>query len=61
VNDPKGIQGNLNTLDFSEKYAISQSAELCFNNIINAINEEDSGNHQEAINYWGKVFGANFA
>lgn len=60
VNDPKGIQGNLNTLDFSEKYAISQSAALCFINIINAINEEDNGNHQEAINNWEKILGANF-
>ncbi|MBO1628258.1 nucleotidyltransferase [Bacillus arachidis] len=58
--DPKGIQGDLNTLDYNTQLAISNQASECFENIDLAIRNEILGKHEEAIEYWKKVFSDEF-
>ncbi|WP_350588270.1 nucleotidyltransferase [Psychrobacter sp. 78a-MNA-CIBAN-0178] len=61
VNDPKGIQGEINTLSLDEKIKISIKAE-------NDVKIADTANylevtnkdHENAIKEWRKVFGINF-
>lgn len=60
VNDPKGIQGDLNTLSFDDKLKISQKAETDFNTSLAAREFEKNGEHDKAIREWRKVFGNDF-
>ncbi|MCU8024420.1 MULTISPECIES: nucleotidyltransferase [unclassified Shewanella] len=60
VNDPKGIQGNLNTLSYDDKLKISQKAEQNFNMSLAANEFEKAGDHEKAIGEWRKVFGTEF-
>ncbi|KAB7675662.1 nucleotidyltransferase [Plesiomonas shigelloides] len=60
VNDPKEIQGNLNTLSWDEKTKISQKAESDFNTALAAREFEVAGDHKKAIGEWRKVFGNDF-
>lgn len=52
--DPKGIQGDLNTLDYNTKFSISNQSSGCFENIDLAIRYENLGQHKEAIECWKK-------
>jgi len=61
VQDPKGFQGELNTLDNTTKYKISELAKKSYNNAVQAISYETSEQDmQKAINKWGEVFGNDF-
>ena len=60
VNDPKGIQGNLNTLSWDEKTKISRKAETDFNTALAAREFEKEEDHKKAIGEWCKVFGNDF-
>ena len=60
VNDPKGIQGNLNTLSWDEKTKISRKAETDFNTALAAREFEKEEDHKKAIGEWRKVFGNDF-
>lgn len=61
INDPKGIQGNLNVLTFSEKQSISQKATWAFERAEEAIFFETSEKNQEkSINKWREIFGNKF-
>ncbi|MBB1268480.1 nucleotidyltransferase [Shewanella sp. SR44-3] len=60
VDDPKGIQGNLNTLTYDDKLKISQKAETDFNTALAAREFEKAGDHETAISEWRKVFGTEF-
>ena len=60
VQDPKGIQGDLNTLSWTERNAISNAANNAYNSIVNAIYYQNLGNNEKAIDYWGEVFGIDF-
>lgn len=61
VNDPKGIQGNLNNLSFDQKQSISEKANWAYEKANEAISAETSEKNQEkAINKWREVFGQNF-
>ncbi|AZB30704.1 SMODS domain-containing nucleotidyltransferase [Chryseobacterium balustinum] len=61
VNDPKGIQGNLNNLTFEQKYSISNKANWAYDKAVEAINAETKDSHQEkAINKWREIFGTKF-
>ncbi|RED32291.1 hypothetical protein [Paenibacillus sp. VMFN-D1] len=58
--DPKGFQGDLNTLDEATKDKISDAASLARMNAEKAIDARDDDDHKKAIEYWGYVFGSNF-
>lgn len=60
VNDPKGIQGNLNNLSWDEKAKISKKAETDFNIALAAFEYEQNGEHEKAIIEWLKIFGLDF-
>lgn len=61
VNDPKGIQGDLNKLTFEEKKAISEKATWAYNKARDATNAETQDSDQEkAINKWREIFGSKY-
>ncbi|MFY1045950.1 SMODS domain-containing nucleotidyltransferase [Chryseobacterium sp. GP-SGM7] len=61
VDDPKGIQGNLNNLTFDQKNSISEKANWAYNKSLEAITAETSEKNQEkAINKWREIFGSKF-
>ncbi|OXX36241.1 hypothetical protein B9J90_08950 [Vibrio sp. V09_P4A23P171] len=59
VNDPKGIQGNLNNLDFDKMKSISERAKLDSLRLHNADQYEFS-NPDKAINELKAIFGSDF-
>lgn len=60
INDPKGIQGDLNKLSFEDKSKISKKAETDFNTALSAREFEGVLDHEKAINEWRKIFGYSF-
>lgn len=60
VEDPKGIQGNLNTLSWDEKVKIRERALLDAGRADEARSFENSGEHEKAINRWRDIFGSDF-
>lgn len=61
VNDPKNLQGNLNTLTFQQQYSISQKAQWAFERAKEAYEFELTDKNQEkAINKWREIFGNKF-
>lgn len=59
VHDPKGIQGNLNTLTFDQQYSIKQRALSDIQRLQDALTYEFE-NPKRAIDEWRVVFGSNF-
>ncbi|WP_231883501.1 hypothetical protein [Methylomonas koyamae] len=60
VQDPKGIQGNINILTLDEKSKIWDRANLDYNRSLEARNLEEQGKHKESINKWRDIFGSEF-
>lgn len=61
VQDPKGFQGDINTLTFDEKQKISERANQVYKKGVEAYNAETKeDNHQKAINIWRTVWGTDF-
>lgn len=60
VSDPKGIQGNINTLTNDEKQKIYNRSNQDYCKSIEAINFEKCGKHKESINKWIEIFGSEF-
>lgn len=65
VNDPKRMQGDLNTLDYDSRRRYSQIANSDYNTSRTAIIEEATANmlqrtHERAISLWNDVFGEGF-
>lgn len=60
VNDPKGFQGDINTLNWNDRNSIQQRAELDYNRAVEARKFETDGNHKSSIAKWGEIFGPNF-
>lgn len=60
INDPKGIQGNLNKLTFDEKKKISDRAYNDYVKALNARNLEQRENYKDSINKWKEIFGNEF-
>ena len=61
VNDPKGIQGDLNKLSYEQKKAISDKSSWAYGKALEATNAEtQEADQQKAINNWGEIFGNNF-
>lgn len=60
VFDPKGIQGDINTLTYEEQKKIYDRANLDYCKSINARDLEDNNQQKESINKWREVFGSEF-
>lgn len=60
VNDPKGIQGNINNLSEEEKSKIWNRANSDYYKATEARRLESEGNHRDSINKWIEIFGENF-
>lgn len=60
VIDPKGIQGDLNTLTWDERNKISQRALLDYSRAKDARSYEQNNQMKEAINKWREIFGDDF-
>jgi len=60
VQDPKGIQGNINTLTIDEKTKIYNRADQDYYKSLEARIFESENKHRESINKWREIFGSNF-
>ncbi|QHM74077.1 SMODS domain-containing nucleotidyltransferase [Mixta intestinalis] len=60
VNDPKGIQGDINTLEAEDRLKISERCFLDADKAAVACIFERQQNHQEAVSMWREVFGPQF-
>ena len=61
VNDPKGIQGDMNTFSYSEKVKISEALKNAYDKASEATTLETSNKDQKsAIKKWGEVLGDYF-
>ena len=60
VNDPKEIQGNINSLSWEERQKISLRAKSDKEKAIAARNFESNGEQEKSINKWGEIFGNEF-
>ena len=60
VQDPKGIQGNINGLTWEERSKVSDRAEEDAEKASSARSAESAGDHKGAIGWWGKVLGTAF-
>jgi hypothetical protein len=60
INDPKGIQGNINQLTLDEKRKISQIAYDDYVIAFNARKLEEQKNMKGSINKWREIFGDEF-
>lgn len=58
--DPKGIQGDLNQLDWATKNKIAEAAKKAAQHAQNAINFTIDRDHESAINEWISVFRGDF-
>lgn len=57
VNDPKGIQGDLNDLEFSKKQSIEEKAAVCEEAARKAIEYERENAYKDADKQWRIIFG----
>lgn len=57
VNDPKGIQGDLNDLEFSKKQSIEEKASVCEEAARRAIEYEEENDYEDADKQWRIIFG----
>jgi len=61
VQDPKGIQGNINNLTREERERISNKAKSCYETAMKALDFEiNNKNHEKAIENWKIIFGDKF-
>lgn len=60
VNDPKEIQGDINTLEINEKTKIYTRAKSDYFKALQARELEKSGDYKSSIMKWREIFGVNF-
>ena len=60
VADPKGFQGDLNTLTFEQKLSISTRAGSDYSKAVQARAYENNGDLKSSINKWREIFGSDF-
>jgi hypothetical protein len=60
VNDPKGIQGNINDLSWDDRNKIAARAASDKQKADAARSLESAGDHKGSIQKWGEVFGSEF-
>lgn len=57
VLDPKGLQGDLNILEYSKKCSIQTKAIACENAVVEALKFEEDKKYESADKQWRVVFG----
>lgn len=60
VNDPKGIQGNINLLSWDDRHKISARATSDKQKADAARSLETAGDHKGSIQKWAEIFGSEF-
>jgi predicted nucleotidyltransferase len=60
VDDPKGLQGNINSLTYDEKIKIQNKAATDYNVAIAAREFENNKDMKSSIGKWGEIFGSEF-
>lgn len=60
VSDMKEIQGDINNLDIMDQWTISRKAQADYEKACSACEEEQKGNHKNAIKKWGEILGSDF-
>jgi hypothetical protein len=60
VNDPKGIQGNINQLSYEDQTKISKRAYADYLKAVEARRLEENKDHSSSIIKWREIFGSNF-
>ena len=60
IRDPKGIQGNLNTLDWTDQNKISNRAYSDMLKAQQARAYEQERDHESSIDLWAEIFGSKF-
>ena len=60
IQDPKGIQGNINTLTVEKRNKVSTRARLDKIKAVEARNYESNNCHIYSINKWAEIFGSEF-
>jgi hypothetical protein len=60
VDDPKGIQGDINALSFVDRLKISQKAEIDYHKAIEARQLENDKDMRGSINKWREILGDSF-
>lgn len=60
VIDPKGLQGDLNTLSYAEKVKIAERAKLDWTKATEARLLEEQKEEEKSINKWREIFGDEF-
>lgn len=60
VYDLKGIQGDINTLEFDDKDILFAKAGADVQKARTALQLEADGEHKQAIQKWGEIFGSTF-
>ncbi|PWN67675.1 nucleotidyltransferase [Chryseobacterium oncorhynchi] len=58
--DPKGFQGNLNSLSFTERNSVQERAKRDYHLANDARKFESEGKQKEAIEKWLEIFGSEF-
>ena len=62
INDPKEIQGDLNTLNYDDKLKISNKAKSDYDKAKEAISAElEDKDQKNAIKKWVEIFGSEFS
>lgn len=59
IHDPQGIH-NEYFIEYVDIFSIGQRAKMDYDHALYALNLEENGDIEEAINEWKKVFGKNF-
>lgn len=60
VYDMKEIQGDINSLSFSDRFTLQAKAQADYEKACEAWEHEDAKNHKQAIKKWGEIFGNDF-
>lgn len=60
VGDPKGIQGNINSLTYDEREKIKKKIATDHRAAVAAREFEQSTDMKSSISKWGEVFGSEF-
>ena len=60
VEDPKGIQGNINNFNADDRKKISEALHTAYDKAVKASTLESSEKQKEAINKWREVLGNDF-
>lgn len=60
VNDPKGIQGNINKQTYEEQTKISKRAYTDYTKALEARELETKNAHKSSIAMWSNIFGSSF-